>query len=309
MRNTVINVINNTNNISGVSDIINVHMQSFTENGYTVIKINREKQSIYKDISIHNIDIVHLSIIFALASVMTIIFIIRYMVQNKGIISLKVKVKTRLIGDSYTSSTNNELTNNNELSYKRKDKEIYILARSMAKYSDSLLIQFFRTLCGIGMNVIVLLEKYPSEEASKIIGVVRSGELNECVQLKYISDSKNLKSINIMEVDEILEMLNLQLSSRKDVYADKDNGTLSSRETVHEYNIGKQKQSDKSRYVIVFGRRGRYFIRKELYDVLKRGISLEELRKKYDDKTYNLVMNMYSDGIIIMSNGKVFLID
>lgn len=300
--------IKDTNNVNGVDNITNIHIRSFTKEGYTIIKISKEKQLLDgKNVSF-NVNIESLSvIIFTLVSVVAVIFSVRHVALNRRIVSLKVKTRSYLIDDSHNS--NDKFYNTNESTRKQKDNELYILAKSLFGYTNSLLKQFFRTLCGIGIKTIVLLEEYPSRETNKIMDLIKDSELEECVQLKYIGSNTNLKMINSMKVNEILEMLNVLSSTKKNVLTSKVSNAIPSKKVIREYNINKQRVSIKDKHVIVYGRRNRYFIQKELYEALKQGISLEELRNKYNDRIHNLIMDMYNDGIIISSNGKMFLID
>ncbi len=284
--------INNSSVRTDNNEVTDVYVHSYTKSGYTVIKISKDGLTQRSDM------VVNASLpmaIFILGSIILAVFIIRNVIHNKGLISLKVRVKTRLI--DYQDIQPNNKTNNTL--YKQGNRELYILAKSLSRYPNDILLQLFRVLCRTSIGITVLLEKYPGENADRIIDIIKYNGLSECVQLKYVGDRKYLEEINTIELDEIIRMIeHSSLNNRK----------LMVNETSHNYEMRKQKLSHTDNYIIVFGRKGRYFVQKELYNTLKQGISLKELRAKYDDRIYNIIMDMYNDGIIIISNGKIRLI-
>ncbi len=279
-----------------VKEPYNYHTILLSRNGYTITKIIREQIT-----SKYNDDTIYIILIFIILLPASIILLAYIRRSKNKIVNLRINVKTHLVNND----NSNIISSNSNITNRMNDKntrKINVLAKDLARYPDNLLKLFLKTFCRSHMNVIILIEKYPSDEANKIIDIIRKNALKDCVQLKYVRDHK-LYASEVINVDEIMNLIRIHSFEENEIR----NQSL---ELVSDsFDNSSVKSNKLKNNVIVFGRNHRFILDKELYESLKKGINLKELRDKYGISAYNLVMKMYGDGVILLSNDKAILID
>ena len=278
----------------------NITTQTITRNGYTVIKFLVREHTVYNGIQgIIRYIIDHFYILIGLLAALALI---RYLKGKNSIIRVKITVNTEIL-DNYEKI-------NVPLFEKRNNTEdhnrVYMLAKSLLKYPNENIVRLFRSLCGSRMKIVLLIEKHPGPSISNIIKIIKESMLEKCVHLKYIGNVKEA-DLNIIDVDEIMSLLNksnVKSNTKYDIndiyYIDVINANE---------NSNKVSRNHRNDSIVVFGRKKKYIIKKELYNELKRGIDVKELKEIYGNNIYNLLMDMYNDGIIIFNGNKMILVE
>lgn len=278
----------------------NITTQTITRSSYTVIRFLVRRPTVYN--GIHNIIRYIIENYYILIGIAATLAVVRYLKGRNSIIRVKITVNTKII-DNYEkiNAPMREKRNNTE-----EHNSIYILVKSLLKYPSENIVRLFRTLCGSRIKIVLLIEKYPSPNINNIIKIIKDNMLEKCIHLKYVSNVKELY-LNIIDIDDIMSIINKSNIKSNTEY------DINSKHYIDVVNTNKNNNKiSKDRWsnsIVVFGRKKKYVISKKLYNELKRGIDAKELKKRYGNDIYNLLMDMYNDGIIIFNGNKMILVE
>ncbi len=278
----------------------NITTQTITRSSYTVIRFLVRRPTVYN--GIHNIIRYIIENYYILIGIAATLAVVRYLKGRNSIIRVKITVNTKII-DNYEkiNAPMREKRNNTE-----EHNSIYILVKSLLKYPSENIVRLFRTLCGSRIKIVLLIEKYPSPNINNIIKIIKDNMLEKCIHLKYVSNVKELY-LNIIDIDDIMSIINKSNIKSNTGY------DINSKHYIDVVNTNKNNNKiSKDRWsnsIVVFGRKKKYVISKKLYNELKRGIDAKELKKRYGNDIYNLLMDMYNDGIIIFNSNKMILVE
>ncbi len=281
----------------------NITTRTITRKGYTVIKFLVYKNTVYNGVQgiIHYI-IEYYYVLIVLAPIV-IILLIRYIRRKNDIRRVKIAVKMRIL-NNYDEKMDMPLSE--EKNRIEKSNSVFVLAESLLKYSCENILKLFRTLCRSRIKIVLLIERQSIPRINNIIKIIKGNMLEKCVHLKYVGNVKGV-DLNIIDIDEIMSILDkstIKFNKKYDI-----NNIYYTNFANANKNNNKRNRDHISNNIVVYGMKKKHVISKELYNELKKGIDVKELKKRYDDNIYNLLMDMYNDGIIILNDNKIILVE